>query len=597
MTGNQSEAPWPALRRASRTVVVVDVVESVRLMEQDEDDTIRRWQSFVGEVVTRLLPQHGGRLVKSLGDGLMLEFESVPPAIRCALAMQQAIQPYNQGRASERWMCLRIGAHVADVVVDERDIYGSGVNLAARIATLAGPQEIVVSAEVRDALVPGLDAELEDLGDCFVKHLAEPVRAYRAGGIGPQPVMTPMHDATQPAVPTVAIMPFEARVHEPQHAAIGELIADTVIAHLSKHDSVRVISRLSTSALKDRSLATQQHEAGARLGARYALTGTFSVSAARLVVTAELTQTARADVVWAERLVVALDDLFEPQSELAHLLCAGALSAVESSEIERAFTQPLPSLESFTLQLGAVSLMHRASRREFDRVEALLNHLVDRHGRLPAPRAWLAKWHVLRVTRGLVADLDLESKVALSHTRRALDSDPGCALALAMEGFVHCHMRRDLEAAGERYELALKANPHESMAWLFKSVLHAFQGEGVAAMDSAQRAISLSPLDPLRYYYDSLGASAALSAGQYDEAQRLAERSLRANRTHSSTWRVLAMAQALAGRVVEAQATGQELLKLEPGFSVNKFLARSPSARFEIGRICAEALRMAGVPE
>ena len=155
MTANQSEAPWPALRRASRTVVVVDVVESVRLMEQDEDDTIRRWQSFVGEVVTRLLPQSGGRLVKSLGDGLMLEFESVPPAIQCALAMQQAIQPHNLGRTSEQWMCLRIGAHVAEVVVDERDIYGSGVNLAARLATLAEPGEVVVSTEVRDSLVPG----------------------------------------------------------------------------------------------------------------------------------------------------------------------------------------------------------------------------------------------------------------------------------------------------------------------------------------------------------------------------------------------------------------------------------------------------------
>src|SRR6185369_10494691 len=144
----------------SRTVVVVDVVESVRLMEQHEDDTIRRWQSFVGEVVTQLLPPRGGRLVKSLGDGLMLEFESVPPAIQCALAMQQAIQPHNQGRPSEQWMCLRIGAHVADIVVDERDIYGSGVNLAARLATLAGPGEIVVSAEVRDGLVPGLDADV-----------------------------------------------------------------------------------------------------------------------------------------------------------------------------------------------------------------------------------------------------------------------------------------------------------------------------------------------------------------------------------------------------------------------------------------------------
>ncbi|MBX3621656.1 MAG: hypothetical protein KF891_16930 [Rhizobacter sp.] len=597
MAVNQSEAPWPALRRAARTVVVVDVVESVRLMEQDEDDTIRRWQAFVGEVVTTLLPAHGGRLVKSLGDGLMLEFESVPPATLCALAMQQALQPYNQGRDSAQWMRVRIGVHAAEVVVDELDIFGSGVNLAARLASLAGPDEIVVSAEVRDRLVPGLDAEVEDLGDCFVKHLAEPVRAYRVGGVGPQPVMVPMSGASEPAEPMVAVMPFEARVHEPRHLAVGELIADTVIAYLSRQDMVRVVSRLSTSALKERPLATQQHEAGARLGARYALTGSYSVVNDRLVVTAELVETARGDVLWGERMVLALQDLFEPESELGHALCKGVSSAIEASEVRRAMVQPLPSLESFTLQLGAVSLMHRASRREFDRVESLLTHLVERHGRLPTPRAWLAKWHVLRVTRGLVVDLEREAMQALDHTRRALDADPACALALAMEGFVHCHMRRDLEAANVRYALALQANPHESMAWLFKSVLHAFQGQGDAAVDAARQALALSPLDPLRYYYDSLAASAALSAGQYEEAARLAQRSLRANRTHSSTWRVLTMAQALSGRANEARLTAQELLKLEPGFTVGQFLARSPSARFDIGRTCAEALREAGVPE
>src|SRR5205814_2755191 len=176
MSGTSSEAQWPMFRRAARTVVVVDLVESVRLIEQDEEDTVRRWQTFVGEVVTTLLPQHGGRLVKSLGDGLMVEFEAVPPAIQCALAMQQTIQQSNVGRPSDRWMCLRIGAHVADVIVDEHDIYGSGVNLAARLATLAGPGEIVVSADVRHHLTAGLDADTEDLGECYLKHLQAPVR-------------------------------------------------------------------------------------------------------------------------------------------------------------------------------------------------------------------------------------------------------------------------------------------------------------------------------------------------------------------------------------------------------------------------------------
>ena len=182
-----SEAQWPTYRRASRTVVVVDLVESVRLIEQDEEDTVHRWQAIVSEVVATFLPRHGGRLVKSLGDGLMLEFETVPPAIQCALAMQSSANLANTGRPNDRWMCLRIGAHVADVIVDELDIYGSGVNLAARLTTLAGAGEIVVSANLREQLLPGLDADVEDLGDCFVKHLQKPVRAYRVGPLGAQP--------------------------------------------------------------------------------------------------------------------------------------------------------------------------------------------------------------------------------------------------------------------------------------------------------------------------------------------------------------------------------------------------------------------------
>ena len=178
MTATSFDAHWPVYRRAARTVVVVDVVESVRLMELDEEDFVRRWQAFVGEVKTKLLQAHGGRLVTSTGDGFLLEFEAVPPAIQCAIAMQTAIAQTNEGRAADRWMGLRVGAHVTDVFVDEHDIYGSGVNLAARLTTLAGPGEIVVSADVRDGVLPGVDGEVEDLGDFDLKGISKPVRAF-----------------------------------------------------------------------------------------------------------------------------------------------------------------------------------------------------------------------------------------------------------------------------------------------------------------------------------------------------------------------------------------------------------------------------------
>jgi len=589
------ESDWQLFHRAARTVVVADLVESVRLIDANEVETISRWQSFIRDTVEGLLAEHGGRLVKSLGDGVLLEFENAAPALRCALAMHRALATDNEGRPPDRWMCLRVGAHIADVIFDERDIYGSGVNIAARIAGLGGAGDTIVSADVRDQVIDGLDVEVEDLGECYLKHIDRPVHAYKVGGT--REILFGRTDAIQEKALqiTIAVIPFTGRLFDPTHAAIGELIADTVIVRLSRHTRLRVISRLSTSSLRDRAAAVS--EARARLGATYALTGAFSVVADKVMATCELVDARSSEVIWSDRIAVAVSDLVDPDSQLAQRLIEGVLRAIERFEVMRARTQPLPTLESFTLQIGAVALMHRSARADFERVRALLDHLVERHPRLPTPRAWLAKWHILRVTRGMATDLKEEARAALVHTGRALDSDPECALALAMEGFVHCHMHRDLATASERYDRALEADPNESMAWLFKSMLHAFRGEGEVAMESADRAIALSPLDPLRYYYDSLAASAAFSAGQYQRAAQLAAGSLRLNRTHTSTWRVLLMAQALDGKGAEAQATARELMRLDPTFTVSKFLERSPSAAFDIGQVCARALRGAGIPE
>jgi adenylate cyclase len=247
--------------------------------------------------------------------------------------------------------------------------------------------------------------------------------------------------------------------------------------------------------------------------------------------------------------------------------------------------------------MGAISLMHRSTRSEFDRVREMLEYLIDRHRRLPTPRAWLAKWHVLQVTRGLSSGGKDETKRALEQTQRALDVDPGCSLALAIEGFVHCHMLKDLDGAAQRYESALAANPNDSLAWLFSGVLHSFKNEGVEALAASEKALSLSPLDPMLYFYQSLSASSALSAGDYKRVIELATASLRSNRSHTSTYRALAVAQALSGHVEEARKTVDALMLLEPGLTVTQFLQRSPAGNQPVGRLYAEALRTAGLPD
>ena len=426
MTATPIEAQWPVLRRAARTVVVVDVVESVRLIEQDEEGTVRRWQAFVGEVVTRLLPKYGGRLVKSLGDGLMVEFGAVPPAIQCAIDMQSTIAKANQGRATEQWLCLRVGAHAADVIVDDLDIYGSGVNLAARLTTLAGPGEIVVSADVRDLLAPGLDGDIEDLGECRVKHLQKPVRAYRVGAVGPKPIIGPPTGAAASLQPTIAVLPFDCLSAGAGVEVLGDVVADAVIAQLSTAAMTRVISRLSSSLLRGR--RATPGEVRATLGATYVLNGSYHLAGSRVVVSAELADARSAEVIWAERITVPMLDPLQADSELVHRIHVGVHTAVMNCEMRRASTLPLPTLESCSLLIGAIALMHRASHTDFEPARLMLEHLIERAPRSPIPRAWLAKWYVLGVTRGWMDDSAVNAKQAIEQTRRALDVDPNCSL-------------------------------------------------------------------------------------------------------------------------------------------------------------------------
>lgn len=597
MPVNQPEAPWPALRRASRTVVVVDVVESVRLMEQDEDDTIRRWQSFVGEVVTRLLPPSGGRLVKSLGDGLMLEFESVPPAIQCALAMQQAIQPYNHGRPSEQWMCLRIGVHAADVVVDERDIYGSGVNLAARLATLAGPGEIVVSAEVRDDLVAGLDADIEDLGDCFLKHLKAPIRAYRVMP-GAVPVVSavsavPRASAPGSLLPTIAVVPF-VNAQAPAESALGDMLADDVMATLAQSDRWNVISRHSSAHFRHREGFVD--ELRDKLGASYVLSGRYRVVHGRMVLAVELCSATDSHVVWAERMTQATADVLVGESH-AHLEIAAQVSrAVIDKEVSRVQCARLRNLDGYSILLGAISWLHSTSIEADNRAQQALEFLADRHPRAPEPGVWMAKACVLRYAQAWSSDHKVEGTKAKALMQRVLDQHPRHAMALAIDGHVAAFLERDYATALERLDAALAINPNEPLAWLYRSSIHSLKDDGEEATRCVEKAKALSPLDPMGYYIDGVAAWAALASRDFARAQAMASRSMRANRKHRPIYATLAIAQMLAGQESEARRTADQIKQLFPPFSVRRYVSGFPADAGGLPDLCQQALTAAGLP-
>ncbi len=583
------------LPRRQKVVLVMDLVESVRLMAANEAAVVQRWHGFVQHARGEVLPRHQGRHVKSLGDGLLAEFDSAVAAVQAAHELHHYFDDSNVPLPPEQRFYLRAGVNAAQIYVDSLDIYGTGVNLASRVAGLAAPGETVVTAEVRDRLTEGLDASLEDLGSCFVKHVSEPVRVWRAEPVGPSTTPRSPRTSIVDLRPTIAVVPFAASDDQALPNALGDALADQIIAALSRTSELDVISRLSTSAFRGRHGSIQ--DVRQHLGANYILSGSCQLQDDTVVVFVELVDAASEHVIWAEQSRSKLQHIFLPQDELIARIVGEVSAAVIRIEMERGRTQALPTLAGYSLLLGAVALMHRYTFSDFQRAKLMLDHLTERMPRNPLAQAWTAQWHVLNVQQGWSADRVSEARLALQCTQLALDSNPECAQALSAEGFVYTNLLRDSDKGLERYESALAVNPNDSFAWLLRGTLHAFRDEGPQAVADTQHALRLSPLDPLRYFYDSLAASSALAACDYALARNHALRSLRANRSHTSTLRALVVAQVYLDELDAARTTLHELLKQDPQFSVSEFLARSPSNISALGQRCAEAFRLAGLRE
>jgi adenylate cyclase len=596
LVGSQPQALLldSAAVRATRTVLFLDVVESVRLVEDDESSFVTRWLELVSYVKSVVLPECNGRFVKSLGDGMLLDFDDVRPAIAAAFAILHTCNRANLGLPPEQHLTLRMGMEIGNVILETDDIHGRGVNLAARLMNLAGPGEIIVSKHVRDRLTPELDADVEDLGDCFLRHLKEPVRAFRVGPPGPRPVLrSPLK--FDDLAPAIAVVPFASRLPSAEGHALGDILAEEVIRSLSQSAELNVISRLSTTAFRERNTTTE--EISAHLCADYVISGAYSAVDGTIILDAELAEAKSGRILWVGRLTEDVASLLSGSEELVGQLLSAVTSVVVTRELQRSKLQPLQTLKAYTLLMGAITLMHRLSLRDFEDSRHLLQSLIDRTGRHPTPQAWLANWHVLRVQQGWSVDPREDAHCALEYTKRALDTDPDCSLALAVDGFVHMNLLKRLDIARDRYSRAIISNPNNALAWLLKGTLHAFMDEGQQAVEDTQRALRLSPLDPHRYFYDSLAASAWISARQYEAALDSALSSMKANRKHTSTLRVLAVAQWHLGMEEEARQSARELLNLDPTLTVSRWLERAPSASFAVGKEFAKVLRLVGVPD
>lgn len=583
-----SEFPFT---RATKVIAVADVVESVRLMEQGEQEFIGRWHRFVN-FVQEEVPAYSGRLHKSLGDGLMLEFSEAVGCIHAALAMQAWFRDINQSLPTEDHVHLRIGAHVADFLADKYDIYGTDVNVAARIATLAGPGEIVVSAALRDRVAGTVTLQLEDLGNCHLKHVKQPVRAYRISQDAEAPELPAQPLDVRRLRASVAVLPFGPRA-DAAGGITGETLADELVTALAKSDVLQVVSRMTTAPL-DAGRDTL-HTVSTEVGARYVLTGRARKHAGGLGLHAELAETESGHVLWAESLANTGSGAGLEGAQLSDMVAA-VHSAVIQYEVGAVQGRALPSLEGSSLLLGAVGLMHRLSPVDMAQARAMLDHLLDRWRRHPTVHAWLGHLHVMRVQQAAAtAFTRQEESLAAAHTAAAVRGDPSCPLVLAMDGHARLHCSGNLEAAAERYAQALSLRPGHSLALIFQAELLALRGVPRSARAAAAQALRSLSIEPLRYVYDAIAALAALAARDPEAAVPLAQRALQRNPRYVPAWRTLVVAQVESERLGEARASQQQLLKRQPAFSVHAFVRATPLGK-DLGERFERALLRAGAP-
>jgi class 3 adenylate cyclase/TolB-like protein len=582
------------LQRVAKAVLFADVSDSVRLVEADEDNVIRLWLSLVEQVKSEVLPFNRGRLVKTFGDGMLMEFDDVTDAVRTAFFILDVIERNAAQAERERRIHMRMGLDLGEVLrVDDSDLYGRHVNIAARLLGLAQPGEIIASAAVRDELAQEVDAEFEDMGECRLRNIRQPVHAYRVHRKGSVDRIMPILSESD-LFPTIAVVPYTPRNRDEDHLSLGEVLAEDLIVSLSRSRELNVISRLSTTGFRMRGASLD--EIATALSADYVLSGTYSGDTEHVILDVELAEARSGHVMWARRISENVTALLA-DTTLIDAIAAEVHSAIRMASIRRATSNPMASLEGHTLLIGAVALMHRLSPRDFNLARELLETLIERSPNEPTPRAWMARWHVLRVQQGWSESPHHEGMLALQNTRRALDIDPTNVPALVAEGFVLTNLMHRLDEASDRYDAALDYNPNDANGRLLRGTLNAFRDRGREAVRDTERALHLAPLDPNRYFFLALAASACISAGDCQRALELADRSLRANRAHTSTLRVKAVAQMRLGDPDGARKTVTQLLELQPGLTIGRWLEGSPSAQYRVGQEFAETLREAGVPQ
>jgi TolB-like protein len=394
--------------------------------------------------------------------------------------------------------------------------------------------------------------------------------------------------------PSIAVLPFQNLSTEARYNYAADGLVEDLIEAFSRIPGFFVISRLSTLAFRNQDRLAQ--EIGEALGVRYVLSGSMRILGDHLRLTAELTDTGRGTVLWVSKLDERFFDLLEVQNRLAEAIVGRVAPYLHAAELKRAKSKRRERLDAYDLFLRAQENMLNASRAVFESSERMFEEALARDPNYAAAHAWLAWWHLMRVGQGWSPDAAHDTAQADQFAQRAVNCDPLEPMALAIQGHIASYLHKDFDLAFQRFETALQINPNAAPVWMWNAAAHAYTGNGPRAVEEINRAMALSPYDPLMYSYSGIAALAYLVDGQYERAVECALRSMRENSTYTTAYNLLIAALALAGREAQAQSPVHQLLKLEPGFTVERFRRRSPVSASPYADLYCDALARAGIP-
>ena len=578
------------VERKLLAVLAADVAGYSRLVGIDEDGTLARLRSIRLELIDPAIAEHRGRIIKTTGDGILVEFPSVVDAVRCALAVQRSMAERNAEIAADRLIAFRIGIHLGDVVVDGADLLGDGVNIAARLEGIADPGGISLSEDVWRQVRDKLPETFVDLGEQMLKNIARPMRVYRIdlAGAAEAPHLT----LALPDKPSIAVLPFTNMSDDRDQEYFADGISEDIITALARFPSLFVIARNSSFTYKARSVDVKQ--IGRELGVRYVLEGSVRKAGKHVRLTGQLVQADNGMHVWAERYDGDLSDIFALQDEMTASVVGAVVPSLQNAEIERARRKPAGSLDAYDLQLRALPKFYAQDRESNQQALQLVEQALTLDPNFVAALILAENCWSLMVNQGWLPAPQTQPEV-MRYARRAVQIDKDNAEALATLARRTAGIERDYEEAVSLAERAVALNPNSAFAWRQSGYALVYCGRPEPALAYLQRAIRLSPRDPRAEDCWTGIALALIQLERDTEAAAAARKAVQANPNSASTWRAFAAALALTGQLDEARTAIRRLLAIDPTCTLTVMAVRQGYTDKAKARYF-DGMRQAGLP-